>query len=187
MLLAIGYEHMMKDIICIGHRGETGNFDVTLSKWGHDLKYLLETVVSKYMTDSFFFDTQAGKASLEFVKEDRILDGMLWILSDFGQADRYYYLNVVTSKDPKENWSLESAEQRCASFEINLYKEYLGPNWQELFAKQSPKEDPFKVSAPMLVKTFYRFNEALAWTFKQGHLDKDVEFLVVELNELPLN
>lgn len=186
LLLAIGYEHILKDIICIGNHGKTGNFAVKLKKYRHNLNKMLETVITEYMTDPFFRNTEAGVACLKFVTEDKMLGRILEILSDFGETDRYYYLDVVTSDNPKEEWTNESAEQRWASFEMDVYKEYLGPNWKEEFAKQPPKEDPYKKIVPMLTMTLQQFNQALIGIFKQGHLAKDIGFLINELKELPI-
>lgn len=113
LLLSTGFERMMKVAICCHHLETDGEFpsrDVfPRGRRGHDLVWLLEYITDKCFTDDYLSKIPAANADISFLRDDARLKSMVQILSSFGQAARYYKLNVVfgdakPGPSPDDEW-----------------------------------------------------------------------------------
>jgi len=113
LLLASGFERMMKTVICCHHLETNGDFpkDWALFKGrkGHDLKLLLEQITRSCFSDDYLSRVPAARSDIEFLRNDQKLSAIVRILSDFGRSARYYNLDVVLSEQkpgpsPDEEW-----------------------------------------------------------------------------------
>ena len=103
LLLASGFERMMKTVICCHHVETTGEFPnrdaFPKGRRGHDLVCLLDDVARNCFSDAYLSRIPAARADIEFLRNDAKLARIVKILSDFGQSARYYNLNVVLDMD----------------------------------------------------------------------------------------
>lgn len=113
LLLASGFERMMKTVICCHHLETTGDYPdrrvFPKGKRGHDLVWLLGQITRRCFSDEYLARTPAASADIQFLRNDPKLAKIVRILSDFGQSARYYNLNVVLGESdpgpsPDEEW-----------------------------------------------------------------------------------
>ena len=113
LLLASGFERMMKTVICYHHLETTGEFPnrdrFPQGRRGHDLVWLLNEITSKCFSDAYVSHIPAARADIEFLRNDAKLRRIVEILSEFGQSARYYNLNVVLGSvdrgpSPDDEW-----------------------------------------------------------------------------------
>jgi hypothetical protein len=99
LLLASGFERMMKTVICCHHLETTGDFPrrsvFPPGRRGHDLVLLLDHITRDCFSDVYLSRIPAAKSDISFLRGDPKLSSIVQILSDFGQSARYYNLNVV--------------------------------------------------------------------------------------------
>ena len=159
-LLSLGYEHLMKDIICLGHYQKNGEFPCSkvLLDPGHELVRLKQIILDEYM-ESCFFGTRAGREDKDLIADNMKLNKLLGILTDFaGATQRYYHLNVVTSSVPLHEWEKETAIAQWTREEMQEVIRAAGPDWKS----KTLKGDPYKIITPANAKILGLFNRALA-------------------------
>lgn len=126
LLLASGFERLMKTIVCCHHLKTTGRFPdrriFPKSKKGHNLVLLLDTVTRQCFSDRYVAGVPAAQRDIEFLRSDAQLRTIVLILSDFGQGARYYNLNIVLG-EPNPG---PSAEDEWQKLEIAILQEDSG-------------------------------------------------------------
>lgn len=136
LLLASGFERMMKTIICCHHLENTGDYPTRTifqkGRRGHDLVYLLNQITQNCFSDSYLERIPAAKSDITFLRTDPKLSTIVQILSDFGQSARYYNLNVILGEQepgpsPVDEWK---------KLEMEILKE--DPSWLQRIV--DPKE-----------------------------------------------
>ena len=105
LLLASGFERMMKTVVCCHHLETDGEFPrrtvFQKGRRGHDLVLLLNQITQDCFSDDYLARIPAAKTDIEFLRNDQKLSAIVQILSDFGQSARYYNLNIVLNEqDP---------------------------------------------------------------------------------------
>ena len=105
LLLASGFERMMKTVICCHHLETTGMYpdrSVFLrGNRGHDLVRLLEHITQQCFSNNYLARIPAAETDINILRNNKKLLNIVRILSDFGQSARYYNLNVVLEEtDP---------------------------------------------------------------------------------------
>jgi len=123
LLLASGFERMMKTVICCHHLETTGNFPpssaFTHGRRGHDLNGLLHRITQDCYSDAYLSRVPAAQTDIAFLRSDPKLAKIVEILSDFGQSARYYNLDVVLGdEDPGP-----SPEDEWQKLELEILKE----------------------------------------------------------------
>lgn len=113
LLLASGFERLMKTVICCHYLNATGEFPdrgiFPTGRRGHDLIWLLNYITDQCFPESYVSQISAARVDVEFLRGDEQLRCIVKILSDFGQSARYYNLNVVLGENdpgpsPDEEW-----------------------------------------------------------------------------------
>jgi len=127
LLLASGFERMMKTVICCHHLETTGDFPSRAvfpkGRRGHDLLLLLKEITRNCFSDDYLSRIPAAKTDIEFLRNDQKLSAIVRILSDFGQSARYYNLNVVLGEqDPGP-----SPDHEWQKLEMEVLQE--DPSW----------------------------------------------------------
>jgi len=111
-LLSSGFERLMKCHICLGYY-ETNN-TYPDSKYlkkcggnkGHDLIELRNTILTSFFS---VHNIPVLHDDLEFLKNDKDLEQLIYLLSEFGKYARYHNLDIITSTakpsiDVKKSW-----------------------------------------------------------------------------------
>jgi len=99
-LLSSGFERLMKCHICLGTHEKTGKYPEfsELKKCGggngHDLGELKKTILTIHFKTN---NIPALKEDLDFLTNNKELDQLIYLLSEFGKFARYYNLDVVTA------------------------------------------------------------------------------------------
>jgi len=136
LLLASGFERMMKIIICCHYLENSGNYPTRAifqkGRRGHDLVYLLSQITQDCFSDTYLERIPAAKFDITFLRTDPKLSTIVQIFSDFGQSARYYNLNVVLGEQepgpsPDDEWK---------KLEMEILKE--DPSWLQRIC--NPKE-----------------------------------------------
>ena len=93
----------MKTTICCHYLEINGEFPCRnifpKGRKGHDLIWLLAYITEKCFKNDYVLKVSAAKTDINFLRNDSQLKDIIKILSDFGQAARYYNLNVVHGED----------------------------------------------------------------------------------------
>lgn len=106
--LASGLERLMKCYICAITKARCGSYPdfERIRKYRH---YLTE--LSKDIREGYFetCNDRLLECELAFLSEDKVLEALIGVLSQFGDRARYYNLDVVTgarkpSGNPKSEW-----------------------------------------------------------------------------------
>lgn len=107
-LLSQGFERFMKAYICTGYysvHNSLPNF-LYLKKLGHDLEKLLTEIKINYYNN---YPPNQFLKDRNFLNDNKDLQELLFILSEFGKLARYYNFDLITdnsniSINPKELW-----------------------------------------------------------------------------------
>jgi len=112
LLLASGFERMMKTVICCHHLETTGEFPPSSTfahgRRGHDLNGLLQRITQDCYSDAYLSRVPAAQTDIAFLRSDPLAK-IVKILSDFGQSARYHNLDVVlghknAGPSPEDEW-----------------------------------------------------------------------------------
>jgi hypothetical protein len=128
LILASGFERLMKTVICCHHLETTGDYpDRSIfpkGKKGHDLVILSDMISRDCFSNRYLQKVPAAKSDIDFLRNDIKITRIVRILSDFGQGARYYNLNVVLgATDPGP-----SPEEEWQKLEMEILKE--DPKWE---------------------------------------------------------
>lgn len=99
-LLSSGFERLMKCHICFGYHEKNGSYpDYKYLKKsggenGHDLTKLKSNILKSYYS---IHNIPVLKTDSEFLSNDKDLDELLYLLSEFGKYARYYNFDVITA------------------------------------------------------------------------------------------
>ena len=117
LTLSSGFERYLKVTLCFRHVEVYGYFPNIQSfptgRKGHDLEFLLERVLSDCFLPDYLTSIPVAKIDYMYLKSEQ-LRSFIGVLGRFGQAARYYNLDVVlgrtpNTKPPEREWeSLES-------------------------------------------------------------------------------
>ena len=88
-LLASGLERLMKCYIAVVRKGHDGTYPAkkVMTKLGHDLESLLETISTEHFRRN---PSPLVQQDLEFIRTDPVLKECVRILSLFGKSGRYF-------------------------------------------------------------------------------------------------
>jgi len=111
-LLSSGFERLMKCHICLGYHEQHNTYPDSKylkscgGKGGHDLLELRKAIFSKYFATH---NIPVLQEDIDFLTNDKNLDQLIYLLSEFGKYARYYNLDIVTSAakpsiDVKQLW-----------------------------------------------------------------------------------
>ncbi|MDP8254234.1 MAG: hypothetical protein P9M14_00655 [Candidatus Alcyoniella australis] len=108
LLLANGFERLMKSYFCLVYEARNGQYpdNKFLKDMGHNLSKLKKLLIDEY------YNTNGNSIltdDLNFLQNDLTLQKIIDALSEFGQKARYYNLDVITGRninaiDPKSKW-----------------------------------------------------------------------------------
>lgn len=173
LLLASGFERLMKCYIAVVRKGRDGSYPDTKSL-GHNLEKLLAKICKEHFGGT---DRPLLEQDLTFIRTDPVLKECVRILSLFGMKGRYYNLNVVagtnhTAIDPRQEW--ERLESR-----VEDPTPYLD-NTERLYHDYYPRVNS------LLISKMERLIRAIAMQFTLGgHVDPEGEIskLSIVFNE----
>ncbi len=169
LTLSSGFERLMKVILCFRTLEKTGEFpnpkDLPSGPEGHNLEGLLKKIRKECFLEKYV-NIPIAKEDLEYLESEELLS-FLSILSKFGQAARYYYLDVVVGKQPKteapdREW--ERLETTIALKRPELMKEI----------EENPTSNKIHQEiATEVISRFERFARALARLFGIGGIGQE--------------
>lgn len=143
LLMASGFERLMKCYISLVHHGRTGSYpnSAFMKSLGHDLEKLLDNICRDYYGGT---NRPLVQQEYTYISSDPVLRECMRILSLFGKKGRYYNLNMVagtiqTPIDPVREWrDLESSVEDPVPFISNpelMYRDYYPRVHAKLIAK----------------------------------------------------
>ncbi len=169
--LANGFERLMKTIICFHALCINGNFP-NKTPWprgnkGHDLVYLLNKVTRECFSKEYL-KLPCAKTDIEYLCDDFLFRKIIRILSEFGQRNRYYYLDIVLNKQK----STSSMEQQWKQLEFDI----LGKNkdWQRKI-KEDDIDKYYQEINREIVILLEKFARALTRLFTIGGLGDEAK------------
>lgn len=104
-LIASGLERLMKIILCL-HEIETNKKFLSikqLKKLSHNLEDALNNIIERCFT-SEYLKLPIARDDLAFLKNDDTFKLMIKILSDFGNQDRYIFMNGIVTPATSHEW-----------------------------------------------------------------------------------
>ena len=99
-LLSSGFERLMKCHICLGYHEKHNMYpDFKYLKncggnGGHDLLELKQTILTSYFSTH---SIQVLQEDIDLLTNDKDLERLIYLLSEFGKYARYHNLDIVTS------------------------------------------------------------------------------------------
>jgi hypothetical protein len=168
-LLSSGFERLMKCHICLGYLEQNNKYPDSRylkkcgGRGGHDLLELRKTLLSVYFATH---NIPALTEDIDFLSNDKDLDQLIYLLSEFGKYARYYNLDVVTSAaKPSIN-----VKQLWEEYENNLV--YSNPQLlKKLGDIELGKEVVDYINRQILIK-LEKFARAICRQFTMGQLGK---------------
>ena len=112
LTLASGFERFMKVTLCFRWIEEHGSFPTANAfpsgRSGHDLKRLLDKVRAECFLNDYVNNIPVAQGDIEYLNSGGLLS-FISVLSEFGQAARYYNLDVIVGRnvqtdDPDAAW-----------------------------------------------------------------------------------
>lgn len=157
-LLSQGFERFMKSYICLAFENINGTYpDFNyLKNLGHNLEFLLEEILNNYF---YKFDRPQYFEDETFLKQNKELKELLFIISEFGKKSRYYNFDLITESkqkplNTKELWN---------KFENKyLFKDKKLLN--KLFSNETEHEVFYRLNSIIII-IFERFVSALSRQF----------------------
>jgi hypothetical protein len=168
LALASGFERLMKSIICLHVMASTGAFPTgkgyfTAGRKGHDLEKLLTWVLQDCFTASYL-SRPAAREDHDYLKKDPEFRKLFGILSRFGQAARYHYLDVILGEVP----ATSSPEDEWQRLEIDFLSRKGSPVQQ--FGNMAPVMEVHDRVSREVVGRLERCARALVRLFTLGDL-----------------
>ncbi len=170
LLLASGFERLMKTIICLHALQETGEYpsprDPTFrgGSKGHDLVRLLDKITMHCFNPAYVESVPAALKDIEYLRGDPRLRRLVEMLSNFGQAARYHDLNVVLGR-PSD---IASPEREWKKLELDVLKE--DSEWVGTLVDPTRWDELYETIATDLVARLEKFARALTRLFTIGSL-----------------
>lgn len=176
LLLSSGFERLMKCMICLKYLDENGKFPTSeeIKAFGHNLIHLKEKVLSYCISKKIADEIPATKQDYIFMTEDKRLEKLIKILSDFGENARYHNLDVIGGK----NNPLSDTKARLEQFELQLMKEkYINNSkkFEELLSDPSKNDDLYEEIYAIIIPKVQRFARALVRQFTLGDLGEEAK------------
>jgi hypothetical protein len=172
LTLSSGFERLMKVMLCFRILEKTGEFpstqDIPSGREGHNLELLLKKIREECFLATYVGQIPVAKEDLAYLESEELLS-FLAVLSKFGQAARYYHLDVVLGKQPKTDapdreW--ESLETAIVIARPALMKE----------VEEFPASDRIHQEiAVEVVSRLERFARALARLFTIGGIGQEAK------------
>ena len=173
LLLANGFERLMKTIISLHHLRETGSYPTRkiflTGRKGHDLVRLLDDIISRCF-GSDYLKRPAALHDVEYLRTDPQLRRLVQLLSDFGQAARYYHLDVVLGGGQET----VSPEQTWQELELEVLSER-SPDWLDRFKGPANLTGVYRDITHDLIVRLEKFARALVRLFTIGDLGDDAK------------
>ena len=181
LLLAYGFEKFMKCILCLIYFCENGTYPnigfIPKGTGGHNLSFLLSRIIKYCKKTNYIKRSEACKSDIGYLINDAKLKKLIGLLSDFGQSERYYNLNVIL--DNKSNFKspedvYQKIEQEIVLENPLLKNQYLDPN--------SNNEIYSEINKIILVK-LERFTRALCRIFTLGKIANEGKKYTFEIGD----
>ena len=173
LLLANGFERLTKTIICLHHLPETGSYPTRkifpTGRKGHDLVALLDDIISRCFGPDYL-KRPAASDDVEYLRADAQLRKLVHLLSNFGQAARYYHLDVVLGEDHET----DSPEQTWQQLEMEVLQEK-GADWFDRLRAPANFSGIYGDITQDLVIRFEKFARALVRLFTIGDLGDEAK------------
>lgn len=106
-LISSGFERLMKCYICIGYLNENNVYpEKLIKKLGHDLIKLKTYILDNYYSIG---NRLVLKEDFEYLSNDKELEKIISLLSEFGKFARYHNMDIITNStkpsiDVKSEW-----------------------------------------------------------------------------------
>ena len=107
LLLATGFERLMKVIICIQAFEAHGKFPSktflarTIS---HDLLALRNEIVNRCFTSSYLQNRSFAQQDYDFITNNELTEMLLSLLNDFAKSDRYIFMDSIIDPRIGREW-----------------------------------------------------------------------------------
>lgn len=168
LTLANGFERFMKVIICLRILESTGEYP-TKAPWpsgkeGHDLLFLLNKIVTECFSNGYVTRIPIGAADIDYLRTSHRLREIVGLLSDFGQAARYYNLDLVMARNPTG----DSPDHAWARLETAILRE--DPNCVQNLQRDVDLSESYQRINHSIVSAMERLARALSRLFTLGGL-----------------
>jgi len=177
LLLANGFERLMKVILCLEYLHSKGRYPnpqdniIHRGKKGHDLAMLLEEILKFCRNSGYSNRCEASNTDVEFLRRDKRLRTLVKLLSDFAQGERYYNLNVILGNRS----NVDNPEQTWQKIEMKITLEH--PELKNRFGKPNQIDELYKEINKHLVMYFEQFARALVRLLSLGNLGQQAKRL----------
>lgn len=174
LLLSSGFERLMKCMICLKYFDNNAKFPTSeeIKSFGHNLVNLKDKIISDCISKDTLCKRPATKQDYEFLNEDKNLDKLIKILSDFGQNARYHNLDVVGGEKTPET----DIKARLEELELQIVKrkyEDDSKSFKEILTNIDKKDEFYEETYTIIIRKLQRFARALVRQFTLGDLGKE--------------
>lgn len=104
-LLSFGYERLIKTLILMYRSDAEKQFPIhkrpkLAFEKGHNLTLLIEELITYMENEPFIIDYPYTQKELTELKENQKIREIVTILEDYGQFQRFHYLNTLVTENP---------------------------------------------------------------------------------------
>ena len=180
ILLANGFEKLMKCILCYYIRERDGRYpnrrelmdlgtaDEDRYYRGHNLGTLLQHTIDACRNMNYG-QSVATRQDIEFLTGDDHLRRIIEVLSNFAQGGRYYNLNIVTSSNSR----FESPEDIWQELETEIVMH--DDDLREMMEDPTRTDEMYEGLNHQLIVLLERFSRALSRLFTLAELGVEAE------------
>jgi hypothetical protein len=184
-LLSSGFERLMKCHICLGYHKQHMKYPDNKylkgcgGRGGHDLLELKKSILESYFSTHTIPVLQED---FELIKNDKDLELLLHLLSEFGKYSRYYNLDVITSA-PKQSADVKKLWE---DYETSLVtsNEKMMEKFDDLEKSCSPEiwKEAYDYAKRQILIKLEKFTRSICRQFTIGRLGKKALQYSIALN-----
>lgn len=179
LFLSSGLERLFKSMLCLNFKEVHGRLPNPGEIWSHKQGHDLIVLKKKVETICIPLGSQSGNTDYNIINDDKIINDLCFILSEFGKRARYYnldaFLGIDQQFDAKKNW-----EKVETSLAIEVYGKQ---RFYEILADPKQIANIYSVSNKEIVIRLERFFRALTRQFIFGNFSKDAKNLFFQIED----
>jgi hypothetical protein len=170
-LFSNGFERLLKMVICLDYLERAGKFpdtpDFRREIKTHNITKLLSSIIEISKNWGYTERCLAAKQDMNFLETDQDLQALVKLLSEYGEASRYYNINLIIGEKNKREDPIRIFESYCTDVFTRQ------PDWQQKITCPNPGE---KIDANIryvnkqIIVLLQKFARALCRMFTIGKL-----------------
>ena len=163
ILLANGFERLLKCMVCFKIHSTTGKLPSKRHikiEYGHKIRSLVDYTLSSCYSDEYM-QKGSTRSDMTFLKNSYVFTGIIDVLNDFAQRNRYANLDLILedvpeTREPDDDWGRR--------IEIPIMKH--NPELLDLSSRNNPEFR--RIVSQIVVSVIHRFMYSVSYLLALG-------------------